>query len=271
MNDSTPRTILLSVVAATATSVLAWFALDQSQAERPSRQNEVRAEETGRDDLSDRLAALEAALAKRQEPARSTPESTDLEAVVTARLDAIEDAIADLRTRSRERRAPGATEQEAPLVSSIDVLRQRLEEEANARDAGTPVEELQRSLLDPTATPEQQLEIWKQMRGRKGAYDAATVARIVQTALTHEDADFRADIWRNAHGRSTHPDLGRAAVQALGDREASVREKAAEVLDAYLDQPGVRATLQSLLSNDPDRSVRAAAAEALAGGERKGR
>ena len=82
-----------------------------------------------------------------------------------------------------------------------------------------------------------------------------------------EDAEVRADVFRNLHG-VTDPLLRQPLLDALGgDPSREVRSEAAETLDRYLDDPAVRAALEYAAASDPDKSVREQARESLGGGE----
>lgn len=74
---------------------------------------------------------------------------------------------------------------------------------------------------------------------------------------------------RQADARERNLLLVPPLMQALGqDAEAAVREEAAETLENYLDQPGVRQILETAARSDPDADVRRQAQAVLSSGRR---
>ncbi len=91
------------------------------------------------------------------------------------------------------------------------------------------------------------------------------VTEVVRIGLTSTEPNVRADVWRNAHAAHTHPLLLQPLLHALSsDPIGSVRAEAAETLNLYLDQPGIRAALESAAAYDIDAEVRQQAEAALA-------
>ena len=94
------------------------------------------------------------------------------------------------------------------------------------------------------------------------------VAEAVRLGTTSSDPQVRSDIWRHAHANHTHALLLLPLLYALtSDPDRRVREEAAETLDLYLDQPGVREALQAVSQSDAELNVRRQAEMSLAGPE----
>lgn len=135
------------------------------------------------------------------------------------------------------------------------------------------VEQMQRAvtamsvLTDPVVPDEAKARAWGSIR--MNAADTWTdqiVAEAVRIGTTSPNAQIRADIWRQAHANRTHPMLLQPLLQALiSDADRAVREEAAETLDLYLDEPGVREALQLAAESDADPGVRRQATVSLAG------
>ena len=125
---------------------------------------------------------------------------------------------------------------------------------------------LRRRVLDVHNTVEDRLSALRSLRGKKlrdptgtgvtDARDSAVVAAMAQLAESSAEPGARADIFRQLHG-VTNAVLKRTLLQALAqDPSAKAREEAAETLDAYRDEPDVRAWLQHACRNDVELDVR---------------
>lgn len=78
------------------------------------------------------------------------------------------------------------------------------------------------------------------------------------------DEDIRADVWRQADARSKNTLLVAPLLRALqSDPSDSVRSEAAETLENYISEPGVRDALTYAAENDPSGGVRKEARGAL--------
>ena len=141
-----------------------------------------------------------------------------------------------------------------------------------ATEAGAPKKtaaEHRFAIVAAGANEADQLAAWRQLRNLDNAYDDATVAVMVQVGLASKNPETRADVWRQADGRSKHPALAPALMQSLqSDGEARVRDEAAETLENYLDVPGVREALAAAMESDADESVRRQARHSLENGRR---
>lgn len=209
-------------------------------------------------DLEARVAQLAAAAAvspapvvavarDRDEPLREPATPVDAEA--RRRLDVLEHTVAKLAAGPARAGAP--TERDQATAA------------ADAAAAKKSVAEHQRAIVHG-ANDAEKLAAWRELRHQADSYDDAVVATMVQVGLSSQDAAVRADVWRQADGRSKHPSLPPALLQALqSDGEARVREEAAETLAGYLESPGVRAALTAAMSADADEKVRRQASRSL--------
>ncbi len=207
------------------------------------------------DSLEQRVAALAAAAAVPTPAVSSESPTADaarapallVDAEARRRLEVLEQTVARWSQGARTN-AP-ASDQAA---------------EAAAAPPKPTLAELQHAVVAATAEADK-IAAWQKLRFESNAYDDAAVATIVQLGLSSKDPAIRADVWRQADGRSTHPALAPALVQALQvDGEARVREEAAETLVKYLDVPGVREALTAASSGDADEKVRRQASRTLA-------
>ncbi len=244
--------------------------------------------------------ALATLLARLEAPAVATPPAPPAPAndglePIERRLDALEQrlAAAGPETVARALAEPTRSDADADLQRRIEALEQRLaggdtpvlapspgagsgpggapagEDPAAAaarqqREQARQREDGQRTILDPNSTAAQKLAAWSMLRGIPDSYDDAVVAAMTEIGLSSPDAAVRANVWRQADGRSTHPAMGPALVQALQtDGEAEVRAEAAETLENYVDLPGVRQALEAAAQGDAEESVRRHAANSL--------
>lgn len=210
--------------------------------------------------LADRVTAVERSLAERlplQAAAGSDGESgrvavhDPILTELSARLTRLEQQVAS--RQNREQRT-AAVDAQAPQPQAppdpAELLRQT---------AG-----FQTTILDPRATEQDKLRAWGSLRNREGAWTDAVVAEMTRIGLSSADPAVRADVWRQADGRSTHPAMAVALLQALqSDAVAGVREEAAETLENYADRPDVQQALRLAREHDPDEKVRRYAQRSL--------
>jgi len=122
-------------------------------------------------------------------------------------------------------------------------------------------------MMNPTAEDQMKGAAWGQLRMNAAeAWTDVIVTEAVRIGATSTNPQLRADIWRQAHAGVAHPLLLQPLLYAMmNDPERSAREEAAETLDLYLDQPGVREALQATSQYDADPGVRRQAMMSLAG------
>ena len=122
-------------------------------------------------------------------------------------------------------------------------------------------------MLNPLADDQMKAGAWGQIRMNAAeSWTDQIVAEAVRIGTTSTNPQMRADIWRQAHAGRTHPLLLQPLLHALtNDLERTAREEAAETLDLYLDQPGVRQALQTASQYDADPGVRRQALASRAG------
>lgn len=193
-------------------------------------------------------------------------------------------------------RAPTAERQPALLASDPEVARrlaelekaftalQQREARGDAVLAGAPlvkvpdpverarrVQDNQQLILDPGSDDKAKLRAWGKLRDLEDSWNDAVVATMTHLGLTSADAKVRADVWRQADGGSrVHPVMCNALLQALAfDVDAKVRDEAAETLENYLGQPGVRQALDLASRSDADEKVRRRAVETLSRADRR--
>lgn len=177
-----------------------------------------------------------------REAVASDPDREDLE----VRVAALELALEEGR-RSRDRVG------EADAETARETRRRPTDDESRA------------SILDPVATEAEKLAAWQALRFSDGWTDDV-VSEMIRIGETSADADVRADVWRQADGRGRNTMLVGPLLRALqSDPDAGARSEAAETLANYVDEPGVRAALESASNNDPDRGVRKEANGSLDG------
>ena len=231
------------------------------------------------------LAAVVAQLvSSRNEPMLLANPSDDRVEEIVIRLQRLERRLAEPDTET----APVSEPRDEPVVApvsgqdpyDIDERLARLEEiEQNRQEAAQRRAEAQRLqvaqmaaaatevMLNPLADDQMKAGAWGQIR--MNAADAWTyqiVAEAVRIGTTSTNPQIRADVWRQAHAGRTHPLLLQPLLHALAnDLERTAREEAAETLDLYLDQPGVREALQTASQYDADPGVRRQALTSLAG------
>lgn len=194
-------------------------------------------------------------------PARLADEAMDQRMTdVEQAVRAIQEELAKAQSLAQANRQarPRPTR---PTRSPAELERERVRKVAAAQQA----------ILDPTSTEQQKLKAWSNLRFHENAWDDALVSQMTHIGLTASDAATRADVWRQADGRSNHPALATALLQALQtDPEQEVREEAAETLVEYAGrQPSLLPTIQNLLANERDEDVREYLKRAVSQAQRK--
>jgi hypothetical protein len=194
---------------------------------------------------------------QRAETAERQPAPADSDPALAQRLAALERAIGVLQQRADQRDA-------SPAPASVVKQPDPVERERRVKDN-------QQVILDPRSDDKTKLTAWGQLRGLGDSWNDAVVATMTHLGLTSTDAKVRADVWRQADGGSrVHPVMCNALLQALGgDRDANVRDEAAETLENYLGQPGVREALELASRSDLDEKVRRRAVETLSRADRR--
>jgi hypothetical protein len=171
-----------------------------------------------------------------------------------ARLDA---RLSLLERERQERLDESARREREKAVRQAEDERRRQESTVSARE----------TILDASASIADKSQAWRRLRS--GGWTDAVVQEMVRLAQSSTDPAFRADVWRQADARERNLLLVPPLLQALGqDAEAAVREEAAETLENYLDQPGVRQVLETAARSDPDADVRRQAQAVLSSGRR---
>jgi len=122
-------------------------------------------------------------------------------------------------------------------------------------------------MLDPSADDQMKARAWGQIRmNAANNWTDEIVAEAVRIGSTSTDPQIRADVWRQAHAGRMHPLLLQPLLHALAnDSESTAREEAAETLDLYLNEPGVRQALQTASQFDEAPNVRRQASASLVG------
>ncbi|MCA8965347.1 MAG: hypothetical protein KDC48_10680 [Planctomycetes bacterium] len=252
-----PLVVLLLLLAATGGGVAANLFVQGHAAPAGPASDGQGAAERATHDLVQRIAALEqqlaAPVAERADGdaiVQRTPADPDLRPRVE-QLERRVDALAQAASAAQGTARPEPVDRAAELAARALTEQQRRTTH-------------QTTILDPAATDEARIGAWRELRGLPDSYDDGVVAVMTQLGLSSADEKTRADVWRQAHGRSTHPALGVAMVQALqSDAAASAREEAAETLEYYLDAPGVRQALEIAAQGDADEKVRRQASRTL--------
>lgn len=215
---------------------------------------------TATDDVLARLDGIERRLA-RAEPAVSVPVSAAPDRQpsdgapddVARRLAVLQRQVEELVARRAERDVAGAPQTPDPQAEQRRI-------EVDKRIAAQ-----QAVILDPRSDDKQKLAAWSQLRQLKDSWNDGVVATMTHLGLTATDPLVRADVWRQADGRSTHPAMASALLQALtADAHAKTREEAAETLANYMSVAGVRQALELASTNDADAGVRRQALDSLA-------
>ena len=243
-----PAAAALLLLAATSGGLAATLFTPDRAAPSGPVPDDPRATSVAVHDLSHRLAALE------QQLAAPVAERADGDAVVhrTAvdddlrrRIERLEQQL-DALVRNRAKPAAALPDARQPEVPEDRLQAQQRERQFHRT-----------ALLDPAATEEARLVAWRALRSIPDSYDDEVVATMTRLGLSSADAATRADVWRQADSRSTHPAMATALLQALQtDAAANVREEAAETLENYLEVAGVRQALEIAAQSDADEKVR---------------
>ena len=197
-----------------------------------------------------------AAPVERADRVERQPASPAGDPEVARRLAAMEQAIAALQQRAAAREA-------LPPASIV--------KEPDPVERARRVQDNQQQILDPRSDDKAKLRAWGQLRGLGDSWNDAVVATMTHLGLTSTEANVRADVWRQADGGSrVHPVMCNALLQALAaDGDAEVRDEAAETLENYLGQPGVREALERASRSDANEKVRRRAVETLSRADRR--
>ena len=230
-------------------------------------------------------------------PPSPTLTSAEVAAIVRKENAALRDPIAQL-THDIEalRLTPDAARVEVassptppldlgPITSRLDALSKQLDMMALATDRNlatqkfpdpkpTSLSDDQRVAADRRATEKERIAALQRLRGMQTAdgQDARShdvVLSMVDIAEHSEDADSRLDVYRNLHGVNDSAAKDSMLRALARDQSAKVREKVAEDIESYLDDPQVKNALQVAANSDADADVRSMAAITLAGGKRK--
>lgn len=204
-------------------------------------------------------------LRKRPVVDRTRSASSDPSAAQSVeRIAELERQVAELKEQ-QDAAAAAAKEAEAQHESGaltlLGHLRSRRSKPLTAEDLAA----LKTRATDTTGDAETRLQALRRLRGVRGGRSREVVLSMIDLVRTSEDADVRADVFRQLH-RVTTPELEQPLLDALrSDTSAKVREEAAETLDHYLDSPAVVQALREAAENDSDRGVRKQARESLDG------
>jgi hypothetical protein len=223
-------------------------------------------------------------------------------AALAARVERLESELARLDDELALLRSnpPGAARdvveaaesQSAELAARVVQLERELAEVGRDLRAATPPEALStqqvaesrarqrdkelvawtRLAKDAAATEEERLNALRKLRGTKLAdgSDArlGALAEAIQLAESTQDAEVRADVWRQLSGVTDRSLVSPLLHSLQNDPSAEVREEAAETLAGFLAQDLVRGALQFAADNDASPDVRAQALESLGGRRR---
>lgn len=231
-------------------------------------------------------AALVAQLiSSRPEPTPLMSSSSERIDEIVIRLERIENRLAEINTQPAPASGPQVEPETEEIAGGQDTfgLGQRLARleqiEQDRQDAAQRRAEERRLqlaqmaaaatdvMLDPLADDQMKAGAWGQIRMNAAeTWSDLIVAEAVRIGTSSTNPQMRADIWRQAHAGRTHPLLLQPLLYAMAnDLERTAREEAAETLDLYLDQPGVREALQIAAQYDADPGVRRQALTSLNG------
>ena len=231
------------------------------------------------------LAAVVAQfVSSRNEPTLLVDPSGDRMEEIVLRLQQLEQRHAEAGTEtapvSESRRGPAVAPVSGQDPYDIDERLARLEEIEQTRQEAAQRRAEERRLqvaqisaaaaeimMNPIAEEQMKGAAWGQLRMNAAeAWTDLIVTEAVRIGATSSNPQLRADIWRQAHAGVAYPLLLQPLLYAMAnDPERSAREEAAETLDLYLDQPGVREALQATSQYDADPGVRRQAMMSLAG------
>ncbi len=182
--------------------------------------------------------------------ARQPGEKESDSTAVDARLAALEE---DLKARQAEaRQRLTIADQNAALLGNIVVRRTRMSEE-----------DAQSNILDASKSDSEKVAAWAVLRSAE-TWDDSVVSEMIAIGENSTDPEIREDVWRQADARASSPLLVAPLLRALqSDPNAGVRSEAAETLENYLGEPGVRNALIYAAENDSSEDVRKEARGAL--------
>lgn len=205
-----------------------------------------------------------------------------LEARLTTRLDALEEAGGEVEVDPRPR--PSASRDDGRNVDASRQLR-AFDKRLKAVEAAlrkpqpetttprrrienrgpSPAELVETQLLatKPSATEKERLHALGMLRGVPGGRNTAVVAAMVRLAQTSQDAKTRADVWRQLSGAEDPQMVPALLIAVQNDVDSDVREEAAETLGDYSKRPDVAAVLRRIAQSDADERVRRQALRAL--------
>lgn len=199
-------------------------------------------------------------------------------------LQPLRDQLADLRraVESMAQRAPQSEAIPVPAVSPDGVtvhqlhqwiwdLDQRLAQLDQTRAIPNPLtapftdtDHARQVALNFQASPEARLMALRALRATNERTPEVVQAMLnLQASLS--DAKLRADIFKQLSG-SDSPILKQPLLAALRDDQSpKVREKAAEALLPFINDPSVRTALASAMQNDADEKVQKKALDTIEG------
>ena len=216
---------------------------------------------------------------------KETPASQDVTVVAgdgtTAELTLLQKRIATLEADSRFARK-GLADSERALVAlrneNAEVRRQF--EELKKKPVQVPplqfvpseaptleqVANLQKQAMDDTLEASVRVDALLQLRMRtRDGRTADVVQSVVALLDTCEDARIRADICRHLKGVDVSYSKEAMIRRLRDDKDAKVREEAAETLVTWKEDPRVRAELEAAARGDGEEKVREQATESLKG------
>ena len=172
-----------------------------------------------------------------------------------ATYTALEERLAALEKELAE----AGPQQSQDLNDEASLLMATLRSRRNRVDP----EESRSTILDGAKTEAEKLSAWAALRSEEEWGDSV-VSEMIDIGVNSADADIRADVWRQADGRARNTLLVSPLLRALqSDPDDGVRSEAAETLENYLGEPGVRDALIYAAENDSSQDVRKEARGAL--------
>ncbi|MFO1054496.1 MAG: HEAT repeat domain-containing protein [Planctomycetota bacterium] len=215
------------------------------------------------------LTARVLALESRPEPrtAEAVGESRRQNALEPGAVEALAVRIATLEETVRRLESHVIVPQTSadPLTPEQEAAARREAEARRMVELASRVESARRLILDPAATETQKLESWTALRhAGENLWTDAIVDEMVRIGLGSTDESIRADVWRQADGRSHSPRIVPGLLRALAqDSSENAREEAAETLAEYRSDPSVVAALQFAAEGDASEKVRRQARASL--------
>lgn len=154
----------------------------------------------------------------------------------------------------------------ARLEAAEDERKRTIEEKRQEREISRQeqIAQAQQTILNPRVKDKDKLIAWSRLRYSAELWSDALVQEMVRIGSTSDDPALRANVWRQADGNGTHPFLLRPLINSLlSDQDPQVRAEAAETLEIYRDQAGVKAALDQASRMDQDEGVRKHARHSL--------